>query len=406
MLTTYPHYATGKVWHGYKQQLHLDEADGPVAIRRVPIVPSHSRNAIGRILNYLSFAITSRLEGDFLKGADVIYVYSTPMTVAEGPRVWQKKWGLPFLLHVQDLWPDSVTNSGMLGRMARGIANFLIPIWLRSIYARASEVVAIAPRMRQMLGWQGVPEKKCSVVFNWANELDGAASTFDTEPAEERDRAGLCLLYAGNLGVMQDLDNVLVAMSLVRDLPNVLLRVAGSGVVEQHLKSLAKQLQLQNVEFLGRLESDELRTLYEWADFQLITLKNLMIFEGAIPSKLQAGLANGLPAITTVHGDVSDIICSERLGFVAEPENSQSIADALRDAYRMSPSERHSMSCRAKTYYANNMSQRQSVDHIEALLRLAAQNKEKGSCHGLSRKDGSRHRRDRLIRARHSQDDA
>lgn len=367
VLTTFPHYETGRVAEGFKQKLHHVEQAGNLTVRRVPLFASHSGNALARAVNYTSVAVSMRLARRFVRGADVAYVYATPMTAAEPARVWARSLKIPFVLHVQDLWPESVTGSGFLPSWAQRIVRVPLAWWLRRVYRSAAATVAIAPSMRQMLIDRGVPEERAVTVFNWSDDSDDAEVNVEAGSSE-----GLNLVYAGNLGRMQDLETIVRALANVQDLPLLTFRVAGSGVMESELRTLVASLGIDRVEFLGRMSSAAVADLYARSDFQFVTLKNLPIFDGTIPSKFQAGIANGLPVISTVRGDLKRLVEQNDLGFTAEPENADVLARIIRKAYETSRAERSAYRARTRKYYEDVMSKKAAVDDIEDLLRSAA----------------------------------
>ena len=116
VLTGYPNYPEGKIFPGYRQKWRSKEQHGDVEVLRVPLWPDHSTIPVRRILNYASFALTSSTARGFAKDVDVIYVYATQMTPALGPWLWKRFRGAPYVLHVQDLWPDSILESTKIGR--------------------------------------------------------------------------------------------------------------------------------------------------------------------------------------------------------------------------------------------------------------------------------------------------
>ncbi|MDQ0644575.1 glycosyltransferase family 4 protein [Microbacterium murale] len=367
VLTAFPHYDTGKVPREYRQQLRHVESRGPVRVRRVPIFASHSRNAIGRIANYLSFPLSARFASSFVKDADVIYVHGTPATAAHVAYLWSKKFGIPYLYHVQDIWPESVTGSGFLPGPVGNFADRAISRWLRTVYASAAAVVAIAPSAQKLFVERGASADRVHLVYNWARDSKRTAS------APHKTRSGLVLLYAGNLGALQDLETVLKATARLKDLEDVRLLVAGAGVLDTRLKELANELGLQDrVEFLGKVPPDDIVDIYEQADFQVVPLKNLDIFAGTIPSKFQAGLAHQVPVITTVPGDVSRLVVENRLGMAAEPENVESLADAFRLAYATTSEERQAFRERAREFYDAYLTKERAVTSIETILAAIA----------------------------------
>lgn len=367
VLTAFPHYTSGRVAEGYRQRLRFTEFRDGIEVRRVPVVPSHSKNPIGRIANYISFIITSRTAKRYVEDSDVIYVYGTPATVVEPARAWSKSLGIPYVYHVQDIWPESVTESGFLPRRVLDVLASGINRWLKRVYKSASATIAIAPTARQMLIDRGVPPERAHLVYNWSDE-----------PVEINRLAtkGLVLLYAGNFGSFQDLKTVIRAARKLNDLPGFQLKIAGGGVLEPTLKSLVNELNAgDSIQFVGRVTKEQMVNHYASADFQIVSLKNLDIFAGTIPSKFQAGLAHGLPVITTVKGDLSRLVNEHGLGFSAPPEDVDSLADAFRRAYETSAEERSQFSQRAIAFYQSHMSKPHAIDRIEIILRTAAESR-------------------------------
>jgi colanic acid biosynthesis glycosyl transferase WcaI len=83
-----------------------------VAVTRVPFYPSHNRSLFGRSANYLTFAASASIMGcQPSGGAMSLYVYYPPMTAALPAAILRSPRGVSFVLHVQDMWPDSVTSS-------------------------------------------------------------------------------------------------------------------------------------------------------------------------------------------------------------------------------------------------------------------------------------------------------
>ena len=363
VVTGFPNYPEGRLHDGFRQRLAVYERHGQITVRRVPIVISHSNNPLGRAANYVSFALSSLLARRFVRDADVVYVYATQMTAAFAPSVWRRLGGPPVVLHVQDLWPESITESSLVrcGPARRVVAGALSR-WTSGIYRRASGLIAIAPTMSRLLAERGADPDKIEVIFNWAPE-----SADDPRPAPAESKAGLTVVYAGNVGDMQNLEVAVEAARLIEaDTPGFRLIIVGTGVAEQRLKEAASGL--TNVEFRGRVPLAEMPPVYAESDFQLITLRDLPIFRGTIPSKFQASLASGVPVITSVAGDVASIVREASVGLIADPENPESLASAFRDAYSMPRRAVAEMGRRARDLYVSSMSADQGIERIEQLL--------------------------------------
>jgi hypothetical protein len=115
VLTGFPNYPHGRIYPGYRQRWRMKEVIDGVEVCRVPLVPNHGSSAIGRIMNYASFALSAAfLAGRPLRDVDVIWVYNSPPTLVLPVAVHSRRGRIPVFLHVQDLWPESMTASGML----------------------------------------------------------------------------------------------------------------------------------------------------------------------------------------------------------------------------------------------------------------------------------------------------
>jgi glycosyltransferase involved in cell wall biosynthesis len=364
VITGFPHYPAGHVFDGYRQRLLHVEDHGPVKVRRVPSFISHSDNALGRIANYLSFAVSTLTAGRHIRGADVIYVYATPMTAAIAPWIWRWAKRIPFVLHVQDIWPESVTGSTLVsqGRLNRVIAALLTP-WLRQLYRTASATVTIAPTMAETLKERGLPEHASHIVFNWGNEPTGSDA-----PVAEPNSYRCTVMYAGNIGELQDLETVIRAAHAVGLNSGLRLVLCGTGVAAPRLKRLASELGAANVEFWDAVDRGRLAEIYAKSDYQVVPLKDLPIFKGTIPSKFQASLAFGVPVIATIRGDIQSIVEQNGLGFTAAPEDVGALEAVFRAALALSPAERFDMGRRAREFYYRTMSRDAGISRIEGLL--------------------------------------
>jgi len=364
VITGYPNYPKGNIFAGYRQRWRGRELDGPVQVLRVPLFADHSPRALRRMLNYLSFALSSASARGFANGADVVYVYATQMTAALGPWLWRLVGGPPYVLHVQDLWPDSITGSSLVETKARpGLIEKLITPWLSSVYRHAAAVIAIAPTMLKTLVERGVAPEKAQLVYNWADEPAAPA------PAHLRTADGTTrILYAGNVGDMQDLETAVIAAHNASGC-GVHLTVLGDGVALPRIKQLAKDLGCTNVEFRGQVPMDQVHRELRGADFALVCLKDLPVFRGTIPSKFQTALANGVPVVSTVQGDLRELVDSYRIGFSADAEDPDALAATFCAASRLDRTERIELGVRAHDLHQTLFAASVGMAGLERVLR-------------------------------------
>jgi len=364
VVTGFPNYPAGRVYPGYRQSLSFVEDDEPgVRIRRVPLVPSHSDNGAMRALSYLSFMVTALLGTSFARGADVTYVYASQPTGALAALVWRALFRTPYVLHVQDLWPESVTASGMVPSRAAGLVTRVIGALLRPVYRYAHALVVISPTMRDALVARGVAASRVHVVYNWSSD--------ETEHRGAAPRAGhpCTVTYAGNLGAVQDLETAVRAARQVADeLPGFRLLLVGAGTQAAPLRDLARGLDC--VELRDPVPLLEMPSVYAETTFQLVPLKAVDL-HGAIPSKLQSSLAAGLPVVCSAPGAASSLVADAQAGFVVPPGDVEALADAFRQAYACTPEQHERFASNARTYYLAHLSAAAGVARLERVLASA-----------------------------------
>ena len=103
-------------------------------VLRVALYPDHSRSAWRRVFNYLSFAASASLASLMVARPDVVYAYHPPGSAVLPALVMRRLRGVPFVLDVQDLWPETLPASGMLNspRLLR-----MVQRWMDHVYRRA-----------------------------------------------------------------------------------------------------------------------------------------------------------------------------------------------------------------------------------------------------------------------------
>lgn len=369
VLTGFPSYPFGKIYDGYSQEADFHENIAGAEVFRVSSFLSHDANAKNRVRTFLSFALASTRRAHVLEEMDVNYVYATPMT-ASMAAWWLRKWkGVPYVLHIQDLWPESVTSSGMLARgLLSSLVGSTLSALLKPIYSAASHIVVISPSMKAALIDREVDAGKITTILNWdpsfAEGNGGERSPLTTKTVR--------FVYAGNLGVMQDVDTVLRAAELLRDSPEIEIHIYGSGVLETSLQKFSADKKLPNVIFHGRVAKEDMDAVYAASEFHLVTLKDDPLFRMTIPSKFQAAMAHGIPVISTVQGDLEEICADAGVGWTAQPEDPVSLAAAIRTAAAIDPAARKAMMIRCRDLFRNELSPDKGIAAVRGILRDVA----------------------------------
>jgi len=374
VLTGFPNYPGGKIYDGYRIRILQRETLDGIPVDRVPLYPSHDNSSIKRMMCYMSLAMSASTIGAWaVKPADVAYVPQGPITVGIPACVLKRLKGIPFVLHIQDLWPDSLLSTGMFNnKLGLKIVNG----WCNFIYKRAAKIVTITPGMKQRLIERGVVEDKIEVVYNWCDDSQICHTEKNEELAKSLGFAGrFNIVFAGNMGKAQAIAPVLDAAKIVGEKqPAIQFVFIGSGVDVEGLKKKAADMQLKNVLFLARRPVSEIGAILGLANVLFVHLKKDPLFEITIPSKTQAYLAAGRPVLIGVPGDAGDLVTKANAGLPCEPENPQSIADAVLKFHSMPRSELDAMGQNGKRFYEQQLSFDIATTRFEKIFNSVAKN--------------------------------
>ena len=375
VLTGFPNYPGGKVYPGYRIAPWKRETMEDVPVLRVALYPSHDSTIVGRLANYGSFALSASTIGLALaKQADVGFVYHPPPTVGLPAMMFQALRGMPFVYHIADMWPESVVESGALGTgRLRRVVESLLHGWCNTVYRQAAAITVLSEGFKDLLIGRGVPADKIHVIYNWADDAVFAPCARDEALAAELGMAGkFNIVYAGNLGMFQDLETLIRAAVRVRDLSNVQIVLVGTGQREASLKQLAAELGADNVRFVGRRQFWDMPKINALADVLLVQLKDFPFFAATVPSKTQVSLASGRPVLMAVRGDSAKIVERANAGVTCAPENEEALAAAIRTLYATPKAELEAMGDRGRRFYLEHMSLDVGGRLTEAVLEQVA----------------------------------
>ncbi|MBS1717386.1 MAG: glycosyltransferase family 4 protein [Armatimonadetes bacterium] len=372
VLTGFPNYPGGKLYPGYKVKfLQIENMEGARVIR-LPLFPSHDQSGKKRILNYISFAMSLFFMAPWLvRQADVVYVYHPPATVAAGALALKWFRRIPFVYDIQDLWPETLEATGMVG--SKWIFR-AVSWWCNLVYKQAKHITVLSPGFKRALVERRVPQEKVSVIYNWCDEdqikIVDRAIAAEAEPAM---RGCFNVVFAGTMGKAQALEAVLyAAMWLHEELPAVQFVFVGGGVEVERLKAFTREKHIENVIFLPRRPFSEIGTVLAMADVLLVHLKDDPLFEITLPSKTQAYMAVGRPILMAVRGDSATLVEHAGAGLTCEPEDAASIADAVRTLYKMPREEREAMGQAGLKFYRERLSLAVGTERFENVFYAAS----------------------------------
>lgn len=282
--------------------------DGYRVIRApfVPVYPLHV---------HLHGAFVQRIVEELEATTDVFHLHS--------PLVPPVRTRRPVVATVHTPIMADVRSLEMVGAVAY-LAKAQGPVSIaleRSLLRRADRVTAVARSVASELGEYGLEEEAVTVVGN------GTDATFFAPDDREERPAERSLLYAGRLAHRKGLLDLLEAFrALVEALPDVVLKLAGTGPLSMELSRRAETAGVAaRVELLGHIRDREaLRTLYQDASVYVQPSH----YEG-LPTSVLEAMSCGCPIVATAVSGHLDAITDRVDGRLVAPKQPEALAGAI-----------------------------------------------------------------------------
>ncbi|MFL5240817.1 MAG: glycosyltransferase family 4 protein [Gemmataceae bacterium] len=280
------------------------------------------------LISYLFLAFWAAL---WQRRPDVIVVETDPPILGVMGLLLKRWHRCSLVFYLQDLFPEVGL---ILGHLKPGLLTFVLR-WITQITLDyADRVVVLGEDMKQRVVQRGVEPAKIAIVPNWAD-----VSALKTNETNERNNSlrkewGLedrfVVMYSGNLGLSQNLSQVLDAAEMLQGERAAFVFV-GEGAAKERLMSLAAERKLDNVQFQPYQPKNQLGLSLAAADVHLIPLQRGLAGY-IVPSKLYGILAVSRPYIASVdeESEVALITHREKTGLRIEPDSPTALANAIR----------------------------------------------------------------------------
>ncbi len=365
VVTAFPHYPTGTLYPGHPLALWRREVQDGVPILRTFVFPYHGRSIYLRILNYVTWMFSSMLAVWLTPPCDVMYVWHPPLTVGVTAWVIGHLKRIPYVYDVQDLWPESGVASGLLrpGPLVRFL--YRLADW---VYARPTRILVVSRQAAAELERRGVDPAKVRVAPHIPDSAVTAAPTGRDLRSELHLDDRFVVMFAGNLGLVQGLETVIDAATVCRDDPRILFALVGDGADRSRLEALVQSRGLPNVLFPGRYPATAMPDVLAAADVVLLQVRDSLIADHAIPTKLLAYLANGKPIIAAMRGACAEMVRDSGGGIVVEPGSGEALAGAVRTLAALPSEERRRLGDRGRTYFEREFQTARLMDVYEDVL--------------------------------------
>ena len=290
-----------------------------------PTIRMRKKTTAMRMLNNLSFAITSIFAAFSVGKVDVVITTSPPPLISISGWIIAKIKRAKLIYDVRDIWPDvalemnSFSENSVFCKVFRAITNFM--------YNHADLVTTVSPgKVEKVVGY--VKPTKRGMVRLVGNGFDRAIADGVIDEAAirqyEMDYESTCV-YIGNVGLAQGIDVILDIAAQTRH-KDFRFLIFGKGAEKEKLEKRAMEEGLTNVRFCGILEHSKVFTVLSNAKCSIIPLKNANM-KDSVPTKIYESLGLGCPVFLVANGDSCEIVNESKLGVCVSPDAGSQIID-------------------------------------------------------------------------------
>jgi len=227
---------------------------------------------------------------------DAVITLSNPPIVGLIGRMISKKHKVPYIYVLYDIHPDILTTTNWIR-----LPNTVIKLWhlINSIiFKSATKIIVPSHTMKNTLvHFKSLDEQKITVIPNWARpEIKVSDVSYTIRSKFNIPQDHILILYAGNIGIMQQLDPIIDTAYNLLGKPIHFLFL-GEGENKSDLIEKANKLQLSNITFLSYQPERDFAQIVKESDACIVSLQARLDSYSA-PSRAYTFLSAGTPLIT------------------------------------------------------------------------------------------------------------
>jgi glycosyltransferase involved in cell wall biosynthesis len=328
--------------------------------------PRYEGNGPRRTLNMLAYAcqvLRPAVTRQLARPAVVIGSSVHPLAAVAGALL-ARRFKVPFVFEVRDLWPQTLIDMGRLPQ--RSVLAWALRKLEQWLYRRASRIIVLLPRAWEYIVPLGVPKERIVWIPNGVD-----LALFPPSPAPMQvDSRAFTLMYFGAHGQANGLETLIDAMAIVRrhlaDV-SVHLRLIGDGPMKPQLIAQAQRLGLTSVSFEPPIPKVEIPRLAREADAFVIVVRDLpnLYRFGISMNKLFDYLAAGRP-IVIASSAANDPVAESGAGLSVRSNSPVELAQAIVRLIKTAPLDRLKMAAAGRHFVEAHHS------YVALSARLAA----------------------------------
>jgi glycosyltransferase involved in cell wall biosynthesis len=230
---------------------------------------------------------------------DLVIYYSPPIFWGPLVKKLKRKFACTSYLILGDIFPQWALETGVL---RRGVVYWYLKLREKESYAAADIIRVQSPANLRYFEENGLSRKHTlEVLYNWTS-----LNKSEVVLAGYRSRLGLVdkvvFFYGGNIGIAQDIDNIIRLAEALKNEPRAYFLLVGDGSEVARLRTLITVKGLTNIAIQDAVDyEDYLSMLFEF-DIGLISLDRRLRSHN-FPGKMMDYMYNSKPILASINPD-------------------------------------------------------------------------------------------------------
>jgi len=245
---------------------------------------------------------------------DLIVYYSPTIFFGSLVRRLKKHFACPSYLILRDIFPQWALDAGVL---SRGMVYEYFKLKERENYEAADIIGVQSPANLRYFQENGLDKKyQLEVLFNWT-----ALTEENLKPVGYREKLGLqekiVFFYGGNIGVAQDMDNIIRLAKNLRGEEAAYFLLVGDGSEVPRLRAEIKSKGLKNIAIHDSVGQREYLSMLSEFDVGLISLDRNLKTQN-FPGKMLGYMYHRMPILASINpgNDLKDILEAQQAALV------------------------------------------------------------------------------------------
>lgn len=360
-----------------KSYYDLKIIDG-IKVHYLPVAYDQNFGFLRRIWAFYTFVRQAKNWIKKIPRPDFLYITSTPLSTGIiGP--WAKRrFAIPYIFEVRDLWPDAPIQVGairnpLLIKLLYGLE--------QNIYRHALKIVALSPGIAANIRKKN-PDKEIHIIPNFADTDVFYPANKDSKFLE---KSGLkntfTIAYAGAIGRVNAVEEILELAKLAQEKgKDYQFVVMGKGSHLPQLLQTARSYGLKNFHHFPFGSKLEVAKILNAADMAFISFDHLPVLKTNSPNKFFDALAAGKAILVNHKGWVYELVKHQHLGIYFNPKKTTETLKKI-EKLALNKSELALMQSNARVLSEKYFSKEKALNLL--LIVLNPKSKEGGSIDGV-----------------------